>query len=504
MSVRASHSGARRGDVQFQPYQGYNFTFLGLYETRGSSIGGDPDVARLALACDVHEALGFANRERPKINEHSIERWRGRSRPCPLGKVSGQETRAYGDVTLKTMAAAVEFFGANPELKEASTARSLSERLFASRLDLTRALDEKAVKSGGFGDASQADYGETQLPTEEEVRADAIKVLRETVAGLNLDNFIVRRKRRVVGKYRDDAAWEKIDDEAREELVKDVAPLPSEKALGTEDAKRFDLLMFSLELALLKGSKRFDQLRKELIEIASALETQTGIPSVADQADLIDDIQSDHWWEGVTVPLLELVRLRLRNLIQHIERSKKKIVYSNFADEIGDGQEIDLPQVGEADFARFKAKARHFLKANEDHIVLHKLRQGKALTPIDISELERMLLEAGVAEAGDIERARQTSHGFGTFVRSLVGLDRAAVSAAFSEFLKEGIASADQITFVNMVIEYLTDQGTMDPGLLYEPPFADIAPTGPEPIFGEAKTARLVDVIDALNRSAVA
>ena len=398
----------------------------------------------------------------------------------------------------------LEFFGANPELKEASTARSLSERLFASRLDLTRALDEKAVESGGFGEASQATYGETQLPTEEDVRADAIKMLRETVAGLNLDNFIIRRKRRVVEKYRDDGAWQKIDDETREELVKDVAPLPSEKALGTEDAKRFDLLMFSLELALLKGAKRFDQLRKELIEIASALETQTGIPAVADQAELIDDIQSDHWWEGVTVPLLELVRLRLRNLVQHIEKSKKKIVYSNFADEIGDGQEIGLPQVGEADFARFKAKARHFLKENEDHIVLHKLRQGKALTATDISELERMLLEAGVGEAGDIERARQTSHGFGAFVRSLVGLDRAAVSEAFGVFLGDSTATADQIEFVNMVIEYLTDQGTMDPGLLYEPPFTDIAPTGPEPIFGEAKTARLVDAIDALNRSAVA
>jgi type I restriction enzyme R subunit len=283
-----------------------------------------------------------------------------------------------------------------------------------------------------------------------------------------------------------------------------VAPLPSEKALGTEDAKRFDLLMFSLELALLWGSKRFDKLRKELVEIASALETQTGIPAVADQADLIDDIQSDDWWEGVTVPLLELVRIRLRNLVQHIEKAKKKIVYSNFADEIGDGAEIELPQVGEADFARFKAKARHFLKAHEDHIVLHKLRQGRALTATDIAELERMLLEAGVGNADDIERARQTSHGFGTFVRSLVGLDHAAVSATFSEFLKDGTASADQITFINMVIEYLTDQGTMDPGLLYEPPFTYIAPTGPDPIFGEVETARLVDAIDALNRSAVA
>lgn len=40
---------------------------------------------------------------------------------------------------------------------------------------------------------------------------------------------------------------------------------------------------------------------------------------------------------------------------------------------------------------------------------LHKLRQGKPLTATDLSELEKMLLDAGVGEAGDIERARETS-----------------------------------------------------------------------------------------------
>ena len=120
---------------------------------------------------------------------------------------------------------------------------------------------------------------------------------------------------------------------------------------------------------------------------------------------LIEEIQIDQWWEGVTVPLLELIRLRLRDLVQHIEKSRKAIVYTNFPDEIGEGVEHELPQVGEADFARFKQKARHFLKAHEDHIVLHKLRQGRPLTSMDLTELEKMLLEAGVGVAGDIERA---------------------------------------------------------------------------------------------------
>ena len=402
----------------------------------------------------------------------------------------------------------LEFFGANPELKEASTAKSLSERLFAARIDLVRALDEKQAKFKEFSEADQKPLRpegiEAPPLTEQEIQAGALNTLQETVAGLNPKNFIVRQHRRAVDKYRQPQAWLPIDDEKRKELVDEVAPLPSEKGLGTEEAKRFDLLMFSLELALLKGSKRFDMLKKQLLEIASALEDQTGIPAIAQQAVLIEEIQTDLWWEGVTVPLLELVRLRLRDLVQHIEKSRKAVVYSNFTDEIGDGIEHLLPQVGEADFARFKQKVRHFLKAHEDHIVLHKLRQGKPLTPTDLSELEKMLLDAGIGEEGDIERARKTSHGFGRFVRSIVGLDRASVREAFGEFLAEGIATAAQIEFINMVIEHLTDQGVMDPALLYEPPFTDIAPTGPEKLFDEEKVSRLFTRIQAINDSAVA
>lgn len=402
----------------------------------------------------------------------------------------------------------LEFFGANPELKEAGSAKSLSERLFAARLDLVRALDGKRGKPDGFSAGDQTPYGASDgsslPPSENEIRADALKVLQDTVIGLNLDNFIVRQHRRAVEKYRTPDAWQAIDDEKRKELVEEIAPLPSAKGLGTEEAKRFDLLMFSLELALLKGSKRFDTLRKQLLEIASALEEQAGIPAIAQQAVLIEEIQTDQWWEGVTVSLLEFVRLRLRDLVQHIEKSRKAVVYSNFADEIGEGVELELPQVGEADFARFKQKARHFLKAHESHIVLHKVRQGRPLTAVDLAELEKLLLDAGIGEAGDIERARETSRGFGGFVRSLVGMDRAAVSEAFGEFLSSGTATAAQIEFINMIIEHLTDQGAMDPALLYEPPFTDVAPTGPEQVFDEARVTRLFGVIRALSDSAAA
>jgi len=72
------------------------------------------------------------------------------------------------------------------------------------------------------------------------------------------------------------------------------------------------------------------------------------------------------------------------------------------------------------------------------------------------------------------------------------------------EFLATGTATATQIAFVDMIIEHLTDQGVMELERLYEPPFTDIAPTGPDQVFDEERVTRLFARIQAMNGSAVA
>lgn len=147
-----------------------------------------------------------------------------------------------------------------------------------------------------------------------------------------------------------------------------------------------------------------------------------------------------------------MVRLRLRGLVQHIEKGNRKIVYTNFEDELGLSAEIDLPEIREVDFARFKRNARHFLREHDDHIVIAKLRHGKPLMLTDIGELQTMLVSAGIGQAMYLEKATEIGHGFGVFVRSLIGLDRAAVAKALSGFVSDGIVTPDQIEFVDMFI----------------------------------------------------
>lgn len=185
-----------------------------------------------------------------------------------------------------------------------------------------------------------------------------------------------------------------------------------------------------------------------------------------------------------------------------MEKSKRPLVYSDFEDEMGESAGIDLPQIGAVDFARFKKKARHFLLDHQDNLTLQKIRRGKPLTRTDIQQLGDMLIQAGVGDQQQVELAAETSKGLGRFIRSLVGLERAAVAEAFSEFLTAGTASADQIEFVEMIIEHLTEKGVMDPKMLYESPFIDIAAEGPEQVFSMERADRLFEVIAGINMSA--
>jgi len=321
---------------------------------------------------------------------------------------------------------------------------------------------------------------------------------------MSLDNFLVRPKRKPVEKFAKPEAWGILSLDASTQLIDEVAGLPSSFSDDDVMAKQFDLLMLRTQLAILRSDKHFARLRNRVVEICGILEELTNVPAVAKQLPLIHELQSDEYWQDVTAPMIETARRRLRDFIKLIEWKKRPIVYSDFQDEIGDASEIALQglNVG-TNMAKFRMKARHFLREHMDHIAIRKLHRNEPLTPTDLAELERMFLEAGVADTDAIETVR-TGVGLGVFVRSLVGLDREAAKQAFAAFIADRSLTADQLEFVNMMIDHLTDRGTMEPALLYESPFTDLNPLGVQGIFGTDRAAAVVDILGDISRRAAA
>jgi type I restriction enzyme R subunit len=392
----------------------------------------------------------------------------------------------------------LEFFKENPAPADATSSDSLAKRLFNHRLELISVFDKRGAIDASLTDST----GDPQ--TESELRHALAALLHRETAAMNLDNFVVRPHRRLVEKFAKRDAWDKLSLEEIHGLSENVAGLPTQLDPENEDAKRFDLLLLKIQLTRLGAEPGFPRLRDKVIELASLLEEKETIPAVREQMQLIQEVQAQDWWQDVTIPMLEKLRRRLRDLIKFIERVGRKTLYTDFTDTLGKEIEIELPGLVGVKEEKFRDKVLAFLREHQDHVTIHKLRMNKPLTASDLAELERILKENGVAADEELRKAAEESQGLGLFVRSLIGLDRGAAKEAMAGFLAGKTLTANQIEFVNLIIDHLTKNGQMDPGQLYESPFTNKAPQGPESLFTEPQLSELIKAIEKIREMATA
>ncbi len=386
----------------------------------------------------------------------------------------------------------LEFFSENPDTVEGASVEALGARLFKARVELISTLDE-GQRSG------------TKESKSAELREETAEFLRVQVVGMNVNNFIVRPQRKYVEQYSAPEAWKELRIEQQIELADHLANLPTEIADDDQEAKLFDLLMLRLQLATLRREPSFERLRKQVIEIAGLLEEKSSIPMIQQQLELIQEIQSEEFWQDVTAPILENVRKRLRLLVKLIEKSGRQAVYTDFIDSIGDESVRELPGFGTRDdFEKFRSKARQFLRSHENDPAIHKLRWNEPLTQSDLGRLGKMLLEAGTGTPEDLARARADGYGLGLFLRSLVGLNREAAKQVFAEFLSNKNLTANQIEFVNLMIDYLSQRGWVEASSLYESPFTDFSPRGVDGVFDPPQVAHLISIVREVQRRAAA
>lgn len=451
-----------------------------------SEVDKDPHIAisvdMLDTGIDVPEAVNLVFF---KIVRSKTKFWQmvGRgTRLCPDLFGPGEDKEEF---LIFDFCQNLEFFKENPDLRDSAGSRPIGERLFVTRVELIGDLQEKGLD-----------------------HAELLKSLKtrlyDEVLGMNLENFMVRDKRRSVERFKTPENWELLDLEARMALSEEVAGLPSAFEDADLPAKQFDLLILNAQLLLLREDGAFSRLQDRIIKFASALEGLSNVPTVARQMELILELQGDDFWIDVTVEILDDVRKRLRGLVGLIQPTERKIVITDFEDELGRGETIDLPEVGSGvDKARFKMKVRRFVETHINHIALQKIRRAEPITQLDVDELQRMLVDQGVSDTEALE-ALHTEEPLGVFLRRLIGLDRIAAKRAFSAFTSAHQLNPDQSEFIDMIIDHLTDSGIVDPRAFYESPFSDIDDLGISGIFENDHAAEIIRIVKRVNDAAVA
>ena len=363
-----------------------------------------------------------------------------------------------------------DFFREQPEGIEPGGAVPLGTRLFRSRVQLLTYV-----------------RGTPDLDPESALAGALAAELHRVVAAMNRENFIVRMQLEAVERFQQRESWDRLTASDIEILQSEVAGLPSEIYTDDIESRLFDLTALKMQLAFAEGdTSTFEQRRRRVVEIAMLLEEKNTIPAVATQLAYLASVQENAFWEGIGLSGLEELRTRLRGLVPFLDRRTRTIVYTDFQDEIlavRPGTSESLPKMTGV---QYEKKVQEYLQNHLDHIVIHRLRTNQPLTDTDLQGLEQTLVEIGEDDGRTLLTgllARSDAPSLTHFVRSMVGMDRAAAQEIFSEFLSNRSLTTPQIRFVEMVIEQLTARGVMEPSALYEAPFSSLHAGGPEALF---------------------
>jgi type I restriction enzyme, R subunit len=394
----------------------------------------------------------------------------------------------------------LEYF--NQDLPDAggNIQQSLSERIFARRAELLYELDRLQPKLERPAD------DEDGTKTASGLRRDIAIRLRAEVDGMDPRNIEVRSHLRAVDAYREPAAWEAITPEKQAVITGELAGLPTafQEDEHSEEAKRFDYLMLRLQLSHLTAGGDYLALRSDVQAIASALldPTTLTIPAVRERQQLLDDVASDEWWQDVTLPMLETVRRRLRGIVKLVPKIRRGVVYLDIDDTAGELRATEIKGMpAGAGLNRFVSKVRSYLRTHEHDPIIRKLSSNQPVSSDELSALAALFVDSGFGTEGDAATASAEYGGFGLFLRRLGKLDYDAAAAVFS-FLSAQSLNQRQRDYVDLLIRTLSENGVLEIGALYDPPFTLRAPTGPEELFDSEVIDQMVEALVTVRANA--
>lgn len=347
-----------------------------------------------------------------------------------------------------------EFFRVNPKGFEGGKIESITEKLFNVKVDLIKELQDLK-------------YSDTEYI---DLRKSLVDELLNNVKALNEDNFLVRMNLKYVHKYKNEKEWEALgvvsSNELKEYISMLITPLNDD-----ELAKRFDLVMYNIQLAYLQGKNAAKGI-KSVINTAEQLSKLGTIPQIQEQKYVIEKAMTEIFWESADIFEVDEVRESLRELIKYLEKDGRIIYYTNFKDLII-AEEKNTSIYNVNDLKNYRKKVEHYLSEHKDEMAIYKLRNNKKLTKEDIKHLESIMFSELGSQSDYQKEFGDTP--ITKLVRNMIGLDREAANEAFSEFLNNGNLNSNQIHFIKLIVDYIVKNGMIDDNrVLTEDPFRTV------------------------------
>lgn len=377
-----------------------------------------------------------------------------------------------------------EFFEVQKKGKETKIQKPISRQIFESRLQLSKLLIES--------------HEEENIAWAQELR----DLLHHQIKSLDKKRFQVAMQMRYVDEFSKRERWNNLSVHDIHEIDTYLSGLPEPEQIN-ELARRFDLMMLRLQIANLAAGYIELSYQDKLTKIGYGLSLKLGVPEVLKSRELIENLQTSGFYLHLTLKKTEEIRTELREIIHYLKTESRTIIYSDLIDsEVTSTGRISDISTSYGPSA-YKNRVEAFIRENKHQLTISKLNSNLAITEEELKLLESILFDG--TERGTLEDFIKEfgEEPLGVFIRHIVGLDVKAAQEAFSEFLEAGNLTANQMVFIQNIIDHLTKNGTIAPEMLFESPFTDANQDGVVGLFDNGQAQRIVSIINEINENAL-
>ena len=251
--------------------------------------------------------------------------------------------------------------------------------------------------------------------------------------------------------------------------------------------------MYGLILTTIENKKSFTTLKNHVKKnVSILLNEKASIPEVKDKIPKLKEVMTDDYWNTKDILAFEDTRKELRELMKYLTPTETKIHIVDFEDEESfrtEGRHICMTS---NDFDDYKAKVNEYIMTNKQNPSIKKLLKNEPITRDDYNELERIFTQ----ELGTEQEYHQYYENtpFGLLIRRIAKMDRDVAYGAFAEFIAEERPNAEQISFINKVVDYVVENGYIQNLVeLTKAPFD--RPKNFVALFSRAAQGKLVSII---------
>jgi len=382
-----------------------------------------------------------------------------------------------------------EYFQMNPQGKVDRQSKPVPVRLFETRLEKL----ESAQSQG-----------------EEEIVQITIKKLQDDIKKLPENNVVILEAKSKIDKLID-TFWQKLDEEKKEYLRREIAPLMRTRTGEDYKAMSFEIKVIQYSIAKMqddkKNEKRASTIGAAIVEMVEDLPLSVNIVSA--KLQLIGEITNCDYLGKADDKDLEVVITNIAPLMKYREEGIKSDQDSfDLRDITVQKEYIEFGPANErVTIQKYKEKVEDLVKKlEEENEILRKIKNGESITGEEVEELADTLAdyepyptEQNLQKAYD---ARQVH--FIDLIRYIMGIGGLMtfsdkVSEAFAEFIAEhNTLTVKQIQFIHTLQTFILETGKLTKKDLVREPFTKLHARGFLGLFNKQMQEEILNFTDKL------